>query len=98
MRRPTSGDRLPLMLLIVFAAIWTVLAIAPRYRQDWLLENLPAAVALPILIASHRRLRFSTLSYIGIFSLMALHEIGAHYTYSEVPYDLIFVPRAGKTA
>jgi putative membrane protein len=87
MRRPKPGDRLPLILLIVFAAIWIALAIAPSYRQDWLLENLPVAVALPILIASHYRLRFSNAAYIGIFVLMTLHEVGAHYTYSEVPYD-----------
>lgn len=87
MRAPESGRHLPLILLIVFAAIWIALAIAPRYRQDWLLENLPVAVALPILIASYRRLRFSNAAYIGIFSIMTLHEIGAHYTYSEVPYD-----------
>ncbi len=87
MHRPTHADRLPIILLIAFAAIWTALALAPSYRQDWLLENLPVAVALPILIASYRRLRFSKTAYIGIFTMMALHEVGAHYTYSEVPYD-----------
>ena len=87
LRKPTSGDRLPILLLLVFAAIWIALAIAPSYREDWLLENLPVAVALPILIASYRRLRFSNAAYVGIFTMMALHEVGAHYTYSEVPYD-----------
>jgi putative membrane protein len=87
MQNPKPEDRLPLFLLIVFAALWIALAIAPSYQQDWLLENVPVAVALPILVASYRRLRFSNTAYIGIFTLLALHEIGAHYTYSEVPYD-----------
>ena len=39
------------------------------------------------LLASHRYFRFSRVSYTLIFLFLALHEIGAHYTYSLVPYD-----------
>lgn len=72
---------------MVFIAIWIVLAIAPRYRQDWLLENALVFVALPLFIATYRRLRFTNASYAALFAFFVLHEIGAHYTYSEVPYD-----------
>lgn len=81
------GAKVPLTLLVVFAAIWTALAIAPRYRQDWLLENAVVAVAIPLLVWSYRRLRLSDLSYAALFAFLVLHEVGAHYTYSEVPYD-----------
>jgi putative membrane protein len=42
---------------------------------------------VPLLIATYRRLRFSNAAYALIFAFFVLHEIGAHYTYSLVPYD-----------
>jgi putative membrane protein len=70
--------------------LWIALAIAPVYRQDWLLENLIVFIAIPILVLTARRLRFSNLAYTGLFVFFSLHAIGAHYTYSLVPYDQWF--------
>ena len=84
---PHRSVRVPLALLITFTAIWIALAIAPRYRQAWLLENVAVVLAVPMLVWSYRRLRLSNASYVAIFAFLVLHEIGAHYTYSEVPYD-----------
>jgi putative membrane protein len=81
-----ASDRYPATLLAAFAAIWLALAIAPWYRQDWLLENMIAFVALPIFVGTYRRLRFSNLAYTCLFAFLVLHEVGAHYTYSEVPW------------
>ena len=53
------AERYPAVLLLVFAAFWTALAIAPSYRQDWLLENVLVLVAVPVLVATSRSLRFS---------------------------------------
>jgi putative membrane protein len=82
--RPT--DRYPLALLVAFIAIFAALAVAPWYRQDWLLENVLVFLAVPGLVLTHRRLRFSNLAYTCLFVFFVLHEIGAHYTYSEVPW------------
>jgi putative membrane protein len=60
---------------------------APRYRADWWLENLVVLVALPPLVAGYFRRPFSNGSYSCLFLFLVLHEIGAHYTYSEVPYE-----------
>jgi len=78
--------RLPLVLLALFAAWWAGWAVSPRYRQDWLLENVLVFIALPLLVWGYRRLRLSNASYVAIFVFLCLHEIGAHYTYSEVPF------------
>ena len=83
--RPDS--RLPVMLLWLFAAIWAALAIAPNYREDWLLENLIVFALVPLLVWSYRRLRFRDASYVALFVFFVLHEVGAHYTYAEVPFD-----------
>ena len=92
---PPRSDLLPLTLLAIYAIEWAALAIAPLDRNDWLLENLLVALALPALVWIHRHRAISRLSYICIFVFMALHAVGAHYTYAEVPYDAWFQALAG---
>ena len=76
-----------LLLTALFLAVWTALAINPLFRSDWLLENvLVFAFALGMLL-SWRWFMFSRISVTLIFLFMCLHEVGAHYTYSHVPYD-----------
>jgi putative membrane protein len=77
--------RVPFACLIVFAAIWTALAIAPRFREDWLLENLLTFIAVPAAVLGWRRFRFSDRAYVQATIFLVLHTIGSHYTYSEVP-------------
>jgi putative membrane protein len=71
----------------LFALEFALLAWAPVSRSAWLLENLLVVALLVALAASYRRFRFSRLSYSMIFGFLVLHEVGAHYTYSLVPYD-----------
>jgi putative membrane protein len=70
----------------VFSVAWTALAVAPRYREDWLLENLPTFVVVPCLVIGYRRVRFSDRAYLQGTAFLILHAIGSHYTYSEVPF------------
>jgi putative membrane protein len=85
-----SYQRYLLMLGLVFAFAWTLLAIEPIDRGDWALENALVVVVVLALIASHRVFPLSRLSYTLIFIFLMLHEIGAHYTYALVPYDNAF--------
>lgn len=80
----------PRLLLFLFIGWWLILAISPSYRQDWLLENVIVFLAIPMLILGHRTSPFSNSTYTALFVFFVLHEIGAHYTYSEVPYDRWF--------
>ena len=82
-----SRFQLPATLLTLFVAIWLALAVSPISRQDWLLENLLVLIAIPALVATRQRMRFSNASYVCLFVFFLLHSIGAHYTYSLVPYD-----------
>jgi putative membrane protein len=81
-----ASDRYPATLLAAFSAVWLGLAINPSYRQDWLLENVIVFVGVPALVIAYHRLRFSNFAYTCLFVFLVLHEIGAHYTYSEVPW------------
>jgi len=78
--------RYPLCLLAAYLAIWLALAIDPVFRKDWLLENIIVFVAVPLFVLTARRLRFSDFTYTCLFAFFVLHAIGAHYTYSLVPY------------
>lgn len=86
-----SRDPVParhaLVLLGVYALAWLLLAIDPLYREDWALENVLVLVAVAVLPAMWKRMPLSWPSCIGLFVFGLLHAVGAHYTYSEVPYD-----------
>ena len=90
-RRPGGAAlrsaRYPATLLVLFLLVAVALGIAPLHRGDWLLENALAAGAVAVLVATWRRFPLSNLSYSMLFVFLVLHEVGAHYTYSEVPYD-----------
>jgi putative membrane protein len=79
----------------MFLILWTTLAIAPRYRSDWIVENALVVFFVSAVAKFHRYLLFSRLSYTLIFAFLCLHEIGAHYTYAAVPYDVWFKKVAG---
>jgi putative membrane protein len=92
-----SHRRYLLILGAIFGVWWLILAIHPRERPAWLLENALAIVAIAALVGLHRRLLFSRVSYTLILLFLCLHELGAHYTYSEVPYDAWFRKLTGRS-
>jgi putative membrane protein len=94
---PENAYRYPLTLLGLYVVFWAWMAIAPWYRQDWLLENVLVFVALPLLVWSYPRLRFSRFSCTLLFVFFVMHTIGSHYTYAEVPYDRWFADLTGHT-
>jgi putative membrane protein len=86
--RGTRGhDRYVQTLAVLFAVEWTALAISPRYRQDWALENVLTVAFVVALAVSRRWLRLSPTSCTALFLFLSLHTLGSHYTYAEVPYD-----------
>lgn len=97
MRTEPRHSPLPAILLGIFVPIWLALAISPVSRQDWLLENLLVLVAVPTLVLTAQRLRFSNGVYLCLFFFLVLHSIGAHYTYALVPYDSGWQSLTGST-
>ncbi|MHC5002958.1 MAG: DUF2238 domain-containing protein [Planctomycetota bacterium] len=89
--------RYALVLAGLYALLFAVTAIAPRDRQTWLLENAVALVCVAALVLISRRLPLSRISYTLIFVFLCLHTVGAHYTYSEVPYDEWMEALTGRT-
>ncbi|OAE58477.1 hypothetical protein A7J67_00530 [Achromobacter xylosoxidans] len=86
-----------LALAGLFALIWTALAIDPHDRSAWALENALVLGLGVALFATRRAFVFSRVSYTLIFLFLCLHTIGAHYTYSLVPYDAWWRALTGRT-
>ena len=82
-----SYTRTVATLTAAFALLWLVLALHPISRQDWLLENILVALFVPLGFIAFRHQVFSRFSWTLLVAFMALHQVGAHYTYSQVPYD-----------
>ena len=85
------------ILAALFALVFAALAIAPWHRADWALENALVAVFVVAVALTYRKLTLSRVSYTLIFVFLCLHEVGAHYTYAEVPYDQWFASLTGRT-
>lgn len=89
--------RFVLILAAVFALEWLILAINPVDRADWALENALVMVFVVLIAISYKHLTLSKISYSLIFVFMCLHEVGAHYTYAQVPYNAWFEAVFGTT-
>ncbi len=92
-----TRNRYLLILLALFLLLWTALAFNPHSRSDWMLENVLLLLGVAVLVALYRRAPLSCTSYTMLFLFLCLHTIGAHYTYSEVPYDAWFKTLTGTT-
>lgn len=62
---------------------WT--AYGPVDREFWAIASILPAFLVVGLIAMHRWLPLSPLSYVLITLFLSLHTIGVHYTYAQVP-------------
>jgi putative membrane protein len=85
-RRAFLSPAWPKVLLGLFAVWFALWAVHPPHPQDFVLEHVLTLLFVILLCWSYRRFRLSNVSYTAIFAFMALHVVGAHYTYSEVPY------------
>ncbi|MDH3590983.1 MAG: DUF2238 domain-containing protein, partial [Planctomycetota bacterium] len=71
---------------LAFVVVWSVIwGIEPRYRSVWLSENVLTAIMIPLMIYIHRRIGLSNLAYTMVALFTAVHIVGSHYSYGEVP-------------
>lgn len=89
--------RLRIVLLSILIALAILLGIRPLYRSDWALENILVVVGFAFLWLTRRWLPLSDASVWLVFVFFVFHLVGAHYTYSEVPYDRWFEWLTGRT-
>jgi len=62
------------------------MAIDPKYRADWLLENVLIFIFFPFIIWMDIKHQFTLLSMIFLVIYAGLHSLGSHYTYAEMEH------------
>jgi putative membrane protein len=75
------------ILWTVFAAIWVIACIRPASQVNWWTENALTLIFVAILLLTRKRFPLSIVSHTLIVVYLSLHTIGAHYSYSHVPYN-----------
>lgn len=85
----------PAILAALFFVLFAYLAIEPLDRHDWLLENALVVAFAVFLGVTYKQQLFSNTSYTLIFLFLCLHEVGAHFTYAKVPYDVFLQENFG---
>ena len=73
------------ILLLLFVIVFIGSGIGPLDRFTWFLEVAPAMIGVAILVATHRRFRFTPLAYSLSFVFACILCVGGHYTYAQVP-------------
>jgi len=71
--------------LIVFASVLVWSAIHPHDYFTWILEVLPALIAVVVLSLSYNKFPLTPLAYWLILIHAIILMVGGHYTYAEVP-------------
>ncbi len=74
----------------IYIIIWIVMAINPKYPDDWLLENILIFILFPFVFFMDKKHNYTLLSIIFLLIFSSFHSLGAHYTYAEMEYfDII---------
>lgn len=75
--------------LIAYAAVIVALlalsGVGAHELGTWAMEVSPVAIALPLMVATHRRFPLTPLLYGLIAGHMVVLMLGGHYTYARVP-------------
>lgn len=79
-------NRLLQVLAFVFVLFWIGTFVSTPNRDNWYTENVQTILFLIGLSISHKKFKFSDLSYTMITVYLLLHIYGAEYTYAENPF------------
>ena len=78
------------LVYALYVLVWIIMAIDPKYPQDWLLENVLVFLVFPFIVWMDKKHNYSVLSIILLLIFASLHSLGSHYTYSEMAhFDVI---------
>lgn len=83
---PSPRTKWLILASIVAVALLALSGYKPYDRATWLMEVIPALIALPLLVFTYRRFPLTTLLYLLIFMHACVLMIGGKYTYARVPF------------
>lgn len=74
----------------IYCIVWIIMAIDPKYPDDWLLENVLVFLIFPFIVWMDLKHIYSLSSIIFLLIFASLHSLGSHYTYAEMEhFDII---------
>lgn len=74
------------LVYILYVVVWIIMAINPKYPQDWLLENVLVFLIFPFIVWMDKKNNYTLLSVIFLLIFASLHSLGSHYTYAEMEH------------
>jgi putative membrane protein len=74
-----------LVLLGSYTVLWSAMAVSPADWHNWILSSVIPVLVVTGLTASRQFFPLSMASYLLVGAFIALHTVGAHYTYARVP-------------
>lgn len=84
-----SKYRIPILLLLVYLALFASLAITPYDRAVWWAENVPVLIIVALLVVTYPKFQFSNGAYLMMSVFLCLHTVGGHYTFERVPFGWV---------
>ncbi|OBU23723.1 DUF2238 domain-containing protein [Photobacterium aquimaris] len=82
-------NKYPKWLALCYSIFFIALGINPAFRAVWIAEAIPLMMVFFFLVFSYRYFVFSNLAYTLMAIWLVLHNIGAHYTFANVPFDWV---------
>jgi putative membrane protein len=82
---PDASYKIHFALLLSALSYLTWSGAFPTDHFNWLMETFPAILGGVILVATYRRQRLTTVSYMVIWLFSLILMTGGHYTYADVP-------------
>ncbi len=78
------------LVYAIYVIVWIIMAINPKYPNDWLLENVLVFLVFPFIVWMDQKHHYSLISIILLLVFASLHSLGTHYTYAEMEhFDVI---------
>lgn len=82
-------NKYPKWLALCYTIFFIALGLNPAFRAVWVAEAIPLIIVFLFLVFSYRYFVFSNLAYTLMAIWLVLHNIGAHYTFANVPFDWV---------
>ena len=74
------------LVFAIYIIVWIIMAINPKYPQDWLIENVLVFIFFPFILWMDKKHHYTLPSLVMLLLFASLHSLGSHYTYAEMEH------------
>lgn len=81
-------NHIPAACLVGFLILWALVAMDPKHRLVWAIENVLVVPFVLLLVATYHRFRFTGRAYLQMTAFLVLHTVATHSSYAEAPLGM----------